>query len=106
MYAAPQPLLHQWVVGQQPSAILDQHPEEAELDRCEVDLVTLAAHDTCREVDFETVQFDAWLLASGLGSPEICKQAGHEFARAKRLGHVIVCAGLERAHLRLLIGHG
>jgi hypothetical protein len=57
-------------------------------------------------VDFKAVQFRAWLPASGLGSSQICTQAGHEFARPKRLCHVVVRAGLEPTHLRLLIAHG
>jgi hypothetical protein len=59
-------------VGQQPSAILYQHPEELELDRCEVDLVTVAAHFACREVDFEAVEFHASFPARWLGSSQIC----------------------------------
>ena len=53
------------VVAQQPPTILYQDPEELELDRCEVDHLTFAAHDTCREVDFETVELHAWCSPSG-----------------------------------------
>jgi hypothetical protein len=55
------------------------------VDWCEVNQLTVAADCSCREVDFEAVQFHAWLLASGLGSSQICEQTGHEFARSKRL---------------------
>ncbi len=92
-------------MGQHPSAILCQDPEELELDRREMDLAALATYDTCRKVDFEAVEFEAWFLASGVGPSEICKQACHQFARPKRLRHVVVRAGLERAHLLRLIAH-
>jgi hypothetical protein len=52
-------LLQQCFVGQQPSAILGQDREELELDRCKVDRLTVAAHDACREVDFQTAQLHA-----------------------------------------------
>ena len=106
MYAGPQTCCNSARVGQQPSAVLCQDPEELELDRCEVDHLALAAHDTGREVDFKTVQFHAWLLAVWLNPSQICKQAGHEFARPKRLRHEVVRAGLERTHLHLLVAHG
>jgi hypothetical protein len=44
-------------MGQHPSAIPEQDPEELELDRCEMDLVTIAAHCPCRKIDFQTAQF-------------------------------------------------
>jgi hypothetical protein len=74
VYRAPD-LLQQRVVAQQPSPIPYQSPEELELDRCQVDLVTVAAHDTCREVDFETVELRAWFLDLGLGSSQLCEHA-------------------------------
>jgi hypothetical protein len=52
------------------------------------------------------VQFYAWFLASALGSSEIRKHAGHEFARPKWLCHVVVRSGLQCTHLLLLTAHG
>jgi len=72
-------------MDQQPSAILYQDRQEAELDRCEVDHLTVAAHSACREVNFKTLQFHAWLIGPGLGSSQICQQAGDEFVWANGL---------------------
>ena len=58
------------------------------------------------EVNFKTVQVHAWFLASGVGSSQLCVQTGHEFARPKRLGDVVVGAGLKRAHLLVFVAHG
>ena len=46
LYAAPQTCCNSALVGQHPSAIRVQDPEELELDRCEMDLATLATSRT------------------------------------------------------------
>ena len=70
-----------------------------------MDRLTLAPHDACREVDFETAQPYPWFLASGIGAAQICQQAGYELARPERLRHVVIRAGFERTHLLFLLAH-
>ena len=95
-------LLHQHVLGEQPPAMTQQEAQELELDGCEVDVLAVATHRARGEVDDQAIELDTRLVVGSLGPSQSGSQAGDELARRERLGHVVVRAGVQRAHLLLL----
>ena len=55
------------------------------------------------EVELEAVGAQHRLGLARVGAPQRGLQARDELARAERLGHVVVGAGLQRAHLLVLL---
>jgi hypothetical protein len=96
-------LLEQRVVGQESTTMTDQDAQQLEFDRSQVDLLAVAAHDVRCEIDLEAVQRHAGLVVAAMSSPQGRMQACDQLARSERLGQLAVRAGVERAHLVLLV---
>ncbi len=87
-------------MGEQPAAVAREHPQQVELDRGQVDAPRRRGAPRGREVDLQPVDGDRRLVRLPLGARRSDGlQPRDQLARAERLGHVVVGAGLERAHL-------
>ena len=94
-------LLQQRAVRQQPAAVAQQRAQQVELDRRQVDLLAVrGAPVRAGEVDLEPVGArSTGSSACGAGAAQRPPAGARQLARAERLGHVVVGAGLERADL-------
>ena len=87
----------------QPPAVAHERAQQLVLDRGEVDLLAVAAHDPRGEVDLEAVGADGRLVVGLAGAAQDRAQARDELARAERLREVVVGARFEREHLLVLL---
>jgi hypothetical protein len=90
-------------VREQPAPVCHQRAQQVELDRGQVDLFPVAADGVRGDVELEPVDSQHRFVACGSRSAQRRLQPRHELTRAERLGHVVVGAGLESAHLLLLL---
>ena len=93
----------QRAVGEQAAAVDGERAQQVELDRRQMHLLAVHAHHVGGEVELEAVDADHRLAGRRVGAPQRRLQARDELARAERLGHVVVGAGLQRAHLLVLL---
>src|SRR5262245_21893162 len=95
-------LLEELTVGDEPPGMLRQLTEQVEFDRCQVDLRLAPPDRAIRQIDLEVAHPDpgvAILAAAAQDSPH----AGEQLLGPEGLGDVVVCPGVERAHLLMLI---
>ncbi len=99
----PPDLGQQHRVRQQPPRPRHQRRQQAVLDRREMDLHARPPDGVGGEVELDLAGAQDRLVAVGPRAAQHRMQARDELARAERLRHVVVRAGLERAHLLLLL---
>src|SRR5690242_70354 len=98
-------LLQQHAVGQQLSLVQGKDSKEIELVRRQMHRVSPDSDGAVRDVDHELADSDH-RLARRRRPPEDGSQAREQLVDAYGLRHVIVCAGVERSHLLLLLTDG
>jgi hypothetical protein len=101
----PPDLNEQGPVGHEPPTVAHERTQQVELDRREVDLLAVAAHDPRVEVHVQPVDLDGRLPGRVADAPQRGAEPRHQLARAEGLGHVVVGAGLERLDLCVLLAH-
>ena len=76
-YPGPQTSTQQGAVGHQPAPVADEHAQQVELDRGQVDELGVAAHRAGGEVDLEAVHHDLRLVlgAARCAASAACRRA-------------------------------
>src|SRR5204863_5718673 len=103
LVARPPDLAQELAVGDELPSVLSEDAQEVELDRRQVDLLPGAGDVAPLQVDDQIPDLDARLPAAVRRPPKHGSQASQELVRPERLRHVIIGAGVERAHLLALV---
>src|SRR4029450_4683982 len=89
------------------SRMSDEQAEQGILRGGKFDFTACSRYHTRRKIDNQTTILENGNFVFWTGLSLRCAEAREQFRCAERLGHVVVCAGIESGHLFLhVITHG